>query len=175
MILERVDSAHETYLNYCQWTNNEAELTKLIRYIKSVKEEHTATLGMNTSGFYVSETLIPEAVVDGHLSLEFNVASNPFYKYTGTFTCPSFLKKDKVFDEDERDYDGYGADGYDSDATDHVKPPPLPKRKNSWDMDLDEEPEGPEEVDEFECAHRLSHYFGENGFSNYFVNPPTDD
>jgi hypothetical protein len=169
LILERVDSAHETYLNYCQWTHNEAEMTKLIKYIKSVNEEHTATLGPNTSCFYVSETLIPEAVVDGHLALEFNVAPNPFYKYTGVFTCPSFLKKDKVFDEEEHAYDGYG-DGYDSDAT-HPSPP-LPKRKNSWDMDLDEEPE---EVDAFECAHRLSHYFGANGFANTFINPPVDN
>ncbi len=172
LILERDESVHEMYLNYCQWTHNESELTKLIKYIKMVKEEHTQTLGLNTSTFYVSEDLIPEAVVDGLMALEFSHgAPNPFFKYKGIFKCPSFLVKDKVFDDDDDDDDDDEADeykdrehGYDSEDTDYGKP--IPKRKDSCDMDLDEEDK---EVDAFECAHRLSHYFHGNGFTNYFA------
>jgi hypothetical protein len=169
LILERDESVHEMYLNYCQWTHNEAELTKLIKYIKMVKDEHAQTLGLNTSTFYVSEDRIPEAVVDGLMALKFSHGvPNPFFKYEGIFKCPSFLVKDNVFDDDDAEEADEYKDrehGYDSDDTDYGKP--IPKRKDSYDMDLDEEPE---EVDGFECAQRLSHYFRADGFSKYFEN-----
>jgi hypothetical protein len=171
LILERDNSAHEMYLNYCQWTHNEAEMAKLIKNIKMVKDEHAQTLGPDTSTFFVSEGLIPEVVVDGLMALEFsNGAPNPFYKYEGIFTCPSFLVKDPIFDDEpyerHRDHEHYydSDDSDDSDSTEYRKP--LPKRKNSDDMDLDEEPE---EVDAFECAHRLSHYFSRDQFGNHFA------
>lgn len=166
LILERDESTYDTYLNYCQWTHNEVEMTKLIRYIKSVEEEHAKTLEDGSSRFYVADGLIPEAVVDMHKALIFNNdASSPFYKYEGIFTCPSFLKKDAVLEDDESD--GDTEDGYDSDATDVTdRKESPPKRKNSYDMNLDEEPE---EVNAFECAHRLSYYFSADGFTNYFV------
>lgn len=167
LILERDESVGEAYLNYCQWTHNEDEMLKLIRYIKSVKDEHADTLGENSSRFYVAEALIPEAVVDMHKALVFsNEVTSPFYKYEGIFKCPSFLKKDKVLKDDEDDEDDKNTeDGYHTDDSEE-EDQESPKRKNSWDMDLDEEPE---EVDAFECAHRLSYYFHADGFMSYFI------
>ena len=137
LILERDESVHEMYLNYCQWTHNEAEMTKLIKYIKTVQDEHTETLGANTSRFYIAEGFVPESVVDGLKALSFSHdVPNPFYKYEGRFTCPSFLKKDRVFEDDDDDDDDKDSD----DAS-------TPKCKDTDDMDLDEELE---EVDPFE-------------------------
>jgi hypothetical protein len=132
-------------------------MSKLIKYIKSVEDEHAEALGLDMSRFYVAEDLIPEVVVDRLKALVFSHDTpSPFYTYEGRFTCPSFLKKDKVLDDEESDSD--------SDSTEHNESPP--KRKNSCDMDLEEEPE---EVDAFECAYRLTYYFRADGFTTYFV------
>lgn len=172
VILERDESVHETYINYLQWTDNEAEILQLIRHIKSVSTADLEQLDPSCNRFYVADTFIPEGIVDMQMALVFNNGiPNPYYKYTGKFACPSFMKKDAIEDSAEDDEppsrDRWGGDSIDSeDTVRHVKPAaPVHPRRDSTDMEIDDV----EDVEGEECAYRLGHYFSANGFSNYFT------
>ncbi len=166
MLMERDGESREVYMNYLQFTGNEGEMLKLIRLIRSVKDEHMEDLDPNSSRFYVSDVPIPEAIVDMHLGLVFgDDVPNPYYKYSGVFTCPSFLKKDKVEDNEDGYEDNDEPNEDEDDEDDDKEEPP---QKDELDMDLDE---GLQEVDEAECAYRLSHYFSADGFRKYFIKP----
>jgi hypothetical protein len=172
VILERDESVQETYINYLQWTDNEAEILQLIRHIKAVSTADLEQLDPSYNRFYVANTFIPEAVVDMHMALVFNNGiPNPYYKYAGVFKCPSFMKKDTIeesaADDEPPSHERWRGDSIDSEDTyRHVEPAPIvPPRRDSTDMELDDV----EDVEGEECAYRLSHYFSANGFSNYFT------
>jgi hypothetical protein len=183
LILERDESAHETYFNYCQWTDNEYEMMTLIRQIKSVKEEDFERLSVNKNQFYVADGLVPEAMVDVHVGLVFNIAANPYYKYTGGFVCPSFRKMDTIPDDDGDDSDDSGSDSSsdsgssrgdadqesepDESEPDEPEPDHPAESPLSEDMDMELE-EGFDEVAGLESARRLDYYFRNNGFAKYF-------
>ena len=88
MILEHNKKEEETYIFYCQYTGNEAEMEKLMAAIETAC---TDDLDGDVAFFEVSRVKIPEAAVDIHCSIkDFGSYIHMFQKCEGTFTCPEF-------------------------------------------------------------------------------------
>lgn len=88
LILEDNKKEEETYLLYCQYTGNEAEMEQLISVIEVADPED---LDGDVAIFSVSRTRIPEAAVDAHVNIkDFGGYIHMFQKCEGTFTCPEF-------------------------------------------------------------------------------------
>lgn len=121
VIFETNHKENETFVHYCQWTGNEAELIKLIGYIGEADYEELY------GGDYSSVTAamnkrIPEAAVDAHVGLDDpNGYDAMFQKHKGTFLCPYFEDEDEESTpDDQRPYEiakwldemFYGGRGY---------------------------------------------------------------
>lgn len=90
MVLEHNKKEDETFVLYCQYTGNEAEMDKLIEAIQTAC---TDDLDGDVAFFEASKTKIPEAAVDIHCSIkDFGSYIHMFQKCKGTFTCPEFSK-----------------------------------------------------------------------------------
>ena len=106
IVLEHNHKENETYVFYCQWTDNEVELQKLIDVI-----ENTNTEDMNGdyASFDVTRTILPEAAVDAHVKInDFVGYIHMFQKCSGIFTCPEFSEDshEKAKELDEYFYHG---------------------------------------------------------------------
>lgn len=88
IILEHNMKENETYVLYCQYTDNEDEMEKLLTVIESAS---TDILDGDVAYFAKSSVKIPESAVDIHCSIkDFGSYINMFQKCEGTFTCPEF-------------------------------------------------------------------------------------
>ncbi len=88
MVLEHNEKEEETYIFYCQYTDNEAEMEKLMNVIETANPEK---LRGDIAIFEVSRIRIPESAVDAHIKIkEFGSYIHMFQKCEGTFTCPEF-------------------------------------------------------------------------------------
>jgi hypothetical protein len=88
IILEHNKKEEETYVLYCQYTGNEAEMEKLVKVIETAC---TDDMYGDVAVFETSHVKIPEAAVDIHCSIkDFGSYIHMFQKCEGTFTCPEF-------------------------------------------------------------------------------------
>ena len=87
-ILETNHKENETFIHYCQWTDNEEELEKLLKVIDFACYDD---MYGDYSDFWYSRALISEFAVDEHVQLkEYGGYAHMFQKHMGVFTCPEF-------------------------------------------------------------------------------------
>lgn len=111
IILERHFKEDESFVHYCQWQGNEAELEKLFAIID---EKDDTDLYGDVSKFSYSRHRLSESAVDEHCNVKLGIYSYMFNKYTGKFTCPSFTYCTNLMDGDSK------------------TPPYQPKERAKW-------------------------------------------
>ena len=101
VIFERNHKEEETFLHYCQWTGNEEELGKLVKYIEKANYEELDG-GDYSSIWVATNKRVPESAVDAHVGLsDPNGYAAMFQKHKGKFTCPDF----EIEAGDEEEYE----------------------------------------------------------------------
>jgi hypothetical protein len=103
IIFETNHKEEEMFIHYCQWTGNEVELRKFIKYIKEANfweldgSDHSSLAA-------ATNKRIPESAVDAHIGLrDPNGYDHMFQKHVGKFTCPNLDDDDDGRDEKDDD------------------------------------------------------------------------
>lgn len=91
-IIETNHKENETFIHYCQWTGNEEELEKLVKFIEFALYDD---MYGDYSSFCVSRKTISEAAVNEHLGLGYGCYDHMFQKHVGVFKCPEFDQTDE--------------------------------------------------------------------------------
>ena len=102
VIYETNHKENEMFIHYCQWTGNEKEMMKLLKYIELADYEELDG-GDYSSVWAATNKRIPESAVDAHVGLDDpNGYDKLFNKHAGSFRCPDFGDED--CSEDEKPY-----------------------------------------------------------------------
>ncbi len=150
-IVERNIYCMSTTILYCQWTGNEAEMEKLLKFIE-VTDAANLDLGDEVTTFKASRQRIPEAAVDIHVGLT-ELGKNGYYDEClseATTFEPLFVKCSGKFVFPERKFKGLTS--YESD-------------KEDAEDESDEEGEGNIDCDR---GLALDKVFEKNGLKKYF-------
>ena len=104
VIYEQNNKEEETFIHYCQYTGNEAELDK---FCKIINRSLAQDLYGDFSEFYAARNkLIPESAVDAHIGIiDINCYARMFQKHTGSFKCPEFESYDEELDDGAKFYE----------------------------------------------------------------------
>lgn len=102
VIYETNHKENEMFIHYCQWTDNEEEIAKFLKYIELADYEELYG-GDYSSVWAATNKRIPESAVDAHMGLDDpNGYSKLFNKHVGKFTCPEIMDDD--WTEEDKPY-----------------------------------------------------------------------
>jgi len=105
VFVENYQKDNQVFVNYLQYTGNEAEIAKLYKIVSAVEEEGFELYGDLSSFEMKIENPIPEDAVDAHINQELSLYVR-FRKVDGKFIC-HFDLDDEMYDLSARALDNY--------------------------------------------------------------------